>query len=54
MPDVLMTDVASVSDRELEDLRSACAWSENTIGSQDASRGRVGKSGDIDRPEKSR
>jgi hypothetical protein len=28
--DVLMTGVASVTGRELEELRSACAWNEST------------------------
>lgn len=29
IPDVLMIGVATVNERELEDLRSACAWNEN-------------------------
>ena len=50
--DVLMTDIASVSERELEDLRSACAWRENT--SRHAPQERVGKSDNANRPDKPR
>ena len=49
-----MTAVTSVSDRELEDLRAACAWRENRVGNEDASQERFGNVGAIDRPEKSR
>lgn len=29
MPDLLMTEVSSISEPELADLRSACDWNEN-------------------------
>ena len=54
MAGVLMTDVASVTEREFEDLRSACAWRENTRSKGRASEERVGKLGDSDRPDQSR
>ncbi|HXX84131.1 MAG TPA: hypothetical protein VEN29_09125 [Casimicrobiaceae bacterium] len=31
MPDVLMIDVSSMSQRELADLRSACGWNEDRL-----------------------
>jgi hypothetical protein len=32
MPDVLMINVSSMSERELADLRSACDWNEDRLG----------------------
>ena len=44
--DVLMTDVASLSGRELADLRSACAWRENIGNKGHAPQEGVGPLGD--------
>jgi hypothetical protein len=52
VPDVLMTGVASVNERELEDLRSACAWNENA--SIRASEERAGKLIEIHRSKRTR
>lgn len=52
MPDVLLTDVSSVTGRELQDLRSACVWSERKSGKGSASQGEVARSDDTNRSEK--
>jgi hypothetical protein len=36
MPDVLMINVSSMSQRELADLRSACDWNEDRLGNAGA------------------
>ena len=41
MPDVLMINVSSMSQRELADLRSACDWNEERLDGAD---------GGVDRP----
>jgi len=38
MPDVLMTDVSSMSEMELTDLRSACTWNESRLRNGDPPR----------------
>jgi hypothetical protein len=54
MADVLMTGVTNISEREFEDLRSACAWREYTGSKGRPSEERGGKLDDRSRPEKSR
>ena len=34
MSDALATGIMSISERELEDLRSACAWNESGAGAE--------------------
>ena len=52
--DVLMTSEASVTGRELEDLRSACAWNESTSSEAYALQQLVERSDGANRSEKQR
>lgn len=46
MPGMLMTEVSSMSESELADLRSACDWNESQLRNNHEAHGRVGKPGD--------
>jgi len=51
MTEVLATGTASISERELEDLRSACAWNESTARSELETAGRVVKLSSVSRKD---
>jgi len=51
MTDVVATGNASISERELEDLRSACAWNETNAHSELETSGRVVKLSSVSRKD---
>ena len=51
MSDVLATGTAAISERELEDLRSACAWNESAAHSELETLGRVVKLSSVSRKD---
>ncbi len=54
IPDVLMTGVATLNGRELEDLRSACVWNENASGGVQPPQAPAGKLVEINRSKRTR
>ena len=51
MSDLLATGTASISERELEDLRSACAWNESATQNELETSGRVVKLTSVSRKD---